>query len=217
MLDQLSAQTSRASVRFTVPGDGSHSEGPPRAPGSAPAVPIDQVAARRQFEAMVAEHLPALHARAYELCRSHFNADDIVQDALLRAMRTTATLRDPTRARTWLLQIVTTTFIDRVRRERRQPVQVEVVDEMPAQDPDPLSPWEQVTQDDLRAAVERLPDDVRETYRMFAVEGLDHTAISTAQQVKRSTVGTRIHRARKLLRALLTGAPARRPRGEGPR
>jgi RNA polymerase sigma-70 factor (ECF subfamily) len=220
VLDQLSAENSRASVRFTVPGDGQHSDGPPRPPGppgppgSSPAVPVDELAARRQFEAMVAEHRPALLARAYELCRSHFNAEDIVQDALMRAMRTTAPLKDVTRARTWLLQIVTTTFIDGVRVQRRRPLHVEVDDRVPAQAPDPPSPWDHITQDDVRAAVDSLPDDVRDTYRMYALEGLDHTAISAAQRVKRATVGTRIHRARKRLRALLLGERTRQ-RGEG--
>lgn len=195
MLDQLSAENSRDSVRFTVP--------------------VDEMA-RRRFEAMVAEHRPAMYARAHELCRSHFDADDLVHDALVRAMCTTAALHDPTRARSWLLRIVTTTFIDWVRRQRRQPLQVEVNDEVPAQTPDPPSPWDHITQDDVRAAAERLPDDVRDTYRMFAIEGLDHKAISAAQRVKQATVGTRIHRARRLLRAMLTGSPVR-PRGEGPR
>jgi len=156
---------------------------------------------------MVAEHRPAMYARARELCRSHFDADDIVHDALMRAMSTTAALHDPTRARTWLLRIVTTTFLDRVRRQRRQPLQIEVDDEVPAQSPDPPSPWDHITPDDVAAAAERLPDDCRDTYRMAVVEGLDHKAISAAQRVKPATVGTRIHRARKLLRAMLTGSP----------
>lgn len=214
MLHQLSAHTSRASVRFTVPGDGSHSEGPARPPGSSPAVPVDELAVRRQFEAMVAEHLPAMYARARELCRSHFDAEDTVQNAVLRAMRTAARLEDPERARAWLLRIVTTTFLDEVRKQRRRPPHDELVEDLATQGSDPPLPWDNLTLDDVRAAAGCLSEDVRDTYRMFALEGLDHTAIAEAQRVKKGTVGSRIYRARKELRGLLRELVERRRGGE---
>jgi RNA polymerase sigma-70 factor (ECF subfamily) len=55
----------------------------------------------------------------------------------------------------------------------------------------------------VRRAIERLPDDVRETYRLFAIEGHDYAQIATLQHIPAATVGTRLYRARKRLRALL--------------
>ena len=68
-------------------------------------------------------------------------------------------------------------------------------------------PWARFSLDDVRAAVAGLPDDVRDTYRMFALEGRDYTAIAAAQGIPKATVGTRLHRARRHLRAALTAAP----------
>ena len=67
---------------------------------------------------------------------------------------------------------------------------------------DHLVPWEGDL--DVRAAVAALRDDVRDTYRMFALDGLDYTAIAAALGIPKATVGTRIHRARRALRAALT-------------
>src|SRR3954469_5091226 len=92
VLDLLGTQNSRDSVRFTVPGDGSHSEGPARPPGSSSPAPVDEIGARVPVEAMFAEPRASMYARAHELDPSHFDADDIVHDALMRAMSTTAVL-----------------------------------------------------------------------------------------------------------------------------
>lgn len=177
--------------------------------------PSDELAARRRFNALVAPHLPALRARAAQLCRSNCDADDIVQDSLLRAFLTRSQVKDLSRARAWLLTIVTHTFIDFVRKRRRRPDHVELPLDMPEPEPEPIepSPWSNIGSEDLRAAVDRLSDDVRETYRMFALEGRDYAAISEAQVIPTATVGSRIFRARKQLRVLLTTAA---PPGKAP-
>lgn len=81
---------------------------------------------------------------------------------------------------------------------------------MPEPVPEPVepSPWDHIGMEDVRAAVERLPDDVRDTYRMFALEGSDYVAIAEAQRIPPATVGSRIFRARKQLRVLLTAGAA---------
>lgn len=170
----------------------------------------DELAARRRFNALVAPHVAALRVRASQLCRSNCDVDDIVQDSLLRAYLTRSQVKDVMRTRAWLLTILTRTFIDLMRKRRRQPDHVPLVDEVPEPAPIEPSPWDDIGVDDLRAAVERLPDDVRDTYRMFALEGCDYIAISEAQRIPAATVGSRIFRARKQLRALLTVAAAPR-------
>ena len=157
------------------------------------------------FETLVAEHLPRMRRRAARMCRRAADADDLVQDALLRAFRSRDGLRSPERAGGWLLTIVSSTFIDRVRRRRARPAEVELAVEpaAPEVELEVEQPWAHVSIDDVRAAVAALPDDVRDTYRMFALEGHDYTSIAATQGIPRATVGTRIHRARRHLRALL--------------
>ncbi len=157
------------------------------------------------FEDLVAEHLPRLRRRAARMCRGHRDADDVVQDALMRAFRSRASLRSPDRAGGWLLAIVGSTFLDGCRRRRVRPREVELPFEPAAALPDDAPAWADLSIDDVRAAVERLPDDVRDTFRMFAFDGHDHAHIARVLGIPRSTVGTRVHRARRHLRALLGG------------
>ena len=72
-----------------------------------------------QFEAMVHPHLDYLYAMAVRLCGDRVAAEDLVQDALLRAFRGYARLRNREHPRLWLVKVLTSSFYDRLRRERR--------------------------------------------------------------------------------------------------
>jgi RNA polymerase sigma-70 factor, ECF subfamily len=155
------------------------------------------------WESLVAEHMPALAASARRLCRSHFDADDVVQMTLLRALRAREQLRDPTRLLPWLLAILHRVFCDVNRRRRRErEVALEDDHEVSVERVEPL-PWETITDADLHAAIAELPDDVRETYRLFALERKPYAEIAKRLDIAGATVGTRIHRARRHLRDLL--------------
>jgi RNA polymerase sigma-70 factor (ECF subfamily) len=158
-----------------------------------------------EWNALVATHLSALRASAKRLCQNSFDSDDIVQLTLMRAMRAHHQLRDQTRVLPWLLTILQRVFCDENRRRRRQrSVSLDEEHEI-AMHPHPIEPlpWEHITDDDLHAAIAGLPDDVRDTYRLFAVERRSYAEISRRFGVPERTVGTRIHRARKRLRELL--------------
>jgi RNA polymerase sigma-70 factor, ECF subfamily len=207
---QVMSMADHGSTPVAVTVDGDHAERSALTLGAPQATETgDDLAARSQFEALVAPHLPALRARAIQLCRSHYDSDDVVQDALLRAFLTASQVQDPTRIRAWLLMIVTNTFIDLIRKRRRRPDPVQLVTEVPTPAPLEPAPWDHFDSDDLRRAIDQLPDDVRETYRMFAVEGCDYATIAKVQHILPATVGTRLFRARKRLRLLLTSASPR--------
>ncbi|MBL8621820.1 MAG: sigma-70 family RNA polymerase sigma factor [Myxococcales bacterium] len=155
------------------------------------------------FDALVAEHLPALRVRAAQLCRAAVDPDDLIQDALVRAFRARGQLKDADHARGWFLAIVTNTFLDTLRRRRVRPGEVELAIDPPAPTAEHDAPWAALDVEDVRAAVAELPEDVRDTYRMFALEGRDYVAIAQALGVPKGTVGSRILRARKRLRELL--------------
>jgi len=158
------------------------------------------------FESLVVQHLPTLRRRAARLTRTRHDADDVVQDALLRALRGQAQMRSAATARGWLLTIVSSTFLDLARRRRVRPQEVPISHEPPAPDQDEEAPWWRLSIEDVRAAVDHLPDDVRDAYRMFALEGRDYASIAATLGVPKCTVGTRILRARKHLRARLLPA-----------
>lgn len=153
------------------------------------------------FDAIIARHLPELRKKAARLARGRTDADDLVQDALLSAYRWRAGLRSPELARYWLLRILTNTFIDRLRRRRVRPQEVALSVEPSAPEVESAAPWGHVTIDDVRAAVDVLPADVRDAFRMYTFEGSPYAAIADALGVAVGTVGTRIMRARARLRA----------------
>ncbi|MGH2361977.1 MAG: RNA polymerase sigma factor, partial [bacterium] len=70
-----------------------------------------------EFESIVRPHLDYLYALAVRLCGSRTMAEDIVQDALLRAFRGLTKLRNREQPRLWLTRILTTAFYDRLRTE----------------------------------------------------------------------------------------------------
>ena len=186
---------------------------PATAPAPAPELAVDErrrVVAEtgpREFNALIAEHLPRLRARAMQLCRNHLDPDDLIQDALERAFQAFDTLRDRESVRPWLLRIVSNTFFDAIRKQRARPQLVpldhaaEIESEAAASEP---LPWEHIDTAMHRAAIDRLPDDMRDTYRMNAIEGQDYASIAAALNIPKSTVGTRLLRARRRLRELLS-------------
>jgi len=163
------------------------------------------------FQRFVAAHRAELLGRARALCRGHLDADDVVQDALLRAWRGHGSMRDPGRARAWLFSILHNTFIDRVRRQRVAPASRSVEGlELPDVPPPAEPGWHALGGDDLRAAVAELPDDLRDVYRLHALEGRDYVWLADHLGIPKATVGTRLLRARRRLRDLLLAqAPTR--------
>jgi RNA polymerase sigma-70 factor (ECF subfamily) len=161
---------------------------------------------RRGVEAALARHRPALAAHARRLCRGQLDADDLVQDTFERALRAADRVRDPGAVRGWLFTILTNVFIDRVRMLRSAPeAEAGIIEEMPhVEEPPDDGPWARLTGDDLRAAVARLPADARAVYLAHCIEGMPYASIAAALGIPRGTVGTRLLRARRLLRRLLT-------------
>lgn len=150
-------------------------------------------------------HMTALRARARELCRGHVDADDLVHETIIRAMTANKPLRERSKARAWLLRILTNTFFDMLRQQKRRRriiVTVELPD-VAAEEPTQSLSWENISDEEVRAAIAQLSDDVRTTYRMFALECRSYAEISRILGIPCATVGTRILRARRQLRALL--------------
>jgi len=111
-----------------------------------------------------------------------------VQDTLERAFKGFGQIRDAERGRAWLFSILVRVFIDHLRRRRGKP-ETDPIDEdrLPAPVAAPKRPrWADVTADDLQAAVTKLPADVREVYRMHALEGKDYVLIAEALAIPRA-------------------------------
>jgi RNA polymerase sigma factor (sigma-70 family) len=160
----------------------------------------------RVFEETVLPHLDAAFNYARWLTRNDSEAEDVVQDACVRAMRFFSSLRDDD-ARAWLFAIVRNTWYSQVSRRpsgRKAASLDSARDERPD---DALDPEERLLQQHtvtrVRAALEQLPVDFREVIVLREIEGLSYKEIAAVVRVPIGTVMSRLARARERLLAVL--------------
>jgi RNA polymerase sigma-70 factor (ECF subfamily) len=160
-----------------------------------------------RFAAFAREHRPLLFATARRLTGSDPDAQDLVQDTLERALKRFAQLPPGGNPRGWVFTILHNAFIDRCRSDRHQratPVEP-IAERLAAPEADALAAWEQVTPEDVKAAVARLPEEFRAVYDLHAEARKSYDEISRALGIPKATVGTRLMRARRRLKAILLG------------
>jgi RNA polymerase sigma-70 factor, ECF subfamily len=162
--------------------------------------------ALRVFEKTVLPHLGAAFNYARWLTKNDAEAEDVVQDACVRAMRFFSSLRDDD-ARAWLFTIVRNTWYSRVSRRTnvKEATPLDGAQHDPPDDaPDPEERLlQQHTVALVRAALEQLPVDFREVIVLREIEGLSYKEIAEVVRVPIGTVMSRLARARERLMALL--------------
>lgn len=163
----------------------------------APGLPV--LGSATQIDTLSRAHGDYLRGLARRLCRDQYDPDDLVQDTFLRTLN--SPIPEGANARAWLARVMHNLFIDWIRRRnaRRE-------DELP----DAAAPvadeevwWQSLSADDVLAVLDRLPEDLRVAFKMFAFDGKSYTEIAAAQGIAKATVGTRILRARLRIRELL--------------
>lgn len=168
-----------------------------------------------QFEQEVLQHLPSLLSVASRLMKNGPEAEDLVQDAVLKAIRARGQFETGTNLRAWLLKILTNTFINRY---RRGGLERSVLD---GPDADPLAdgwvsastmeslrdPESQALRPILEAeigkALDELPTEFRLAVVLSDVEDLSYKEISDIMGCPIGTVMSRLHRGRRMLKSRL--------------
>lgn len=167
------------------------------------------------FEVDMLGHLDALYAVACRMTRGSSEAEDLVQDTIVKAMRARHQFQAGTNLKAWLLRILTNTFINRY---RRGGLERELLDS-PAADPvndawvgdasmramrDPeSSALAPLVEAELREALDALPEDFRLAVLLSDVEELSYKEIAEVMGCPIGTVMSRLHRGRKLLQKSL--------------
>lgn len=159
------------------------------------------------FEVEVLPHLDTLYRVALRLTGDPAAAEDLVQDAILRALKGWSSFRPGSNARAWLVTILRNQFINGWRSRRRAPQQVDVESVPEAADgnnPDPEGQFfRNLMDDEVLAALESLPDEFREVVVLGDLEGLPYTEVAEALGIPIGTVKSRIFRARRILQGQL--------------
>jgi len=164
------------------------------------------------WEQVARSHGRFLYSVAYRLCGNHDDAQDLVQEVLVRVQRGLVTYQ-PGSLEGWLSRIATNAFLDDVRRRKRRPADIlpeyEMLDRVA---PAAVGADEQLAIDALpehiQEALRGLPDDYRAAVVLCDVVGLSYEEIAESTGVPVGTVRSRIHRGRARLRHVLTGADA---------
>lgn len=173
-----------------------------------PSVEAIDAQARRRLDALAREHAPFLRGLAGKLCRGTFDPEDLVQDVLMKAVANFDRLPPDVDHAAWMARVMQTSSsigCGRARRSGEYPIDDVVVAAPP---PDEPAWWERLAREDVAAAVAQLPPELGRAFALFAFEGRSYKGIAVALDVPIATVGTRVLRARRRLRALLGGPDA---------
>jgi RNA polymerase sigma-70 factor (ECF subfamily) len=166
---------------------------------------------RREFDRLVERYHKQAYNIAYRMAGNHADAEDLTQEAFIRAFRFFGQYRRELPFDSWLYKIMSNAFIDRLRRRPKakirsidQPVitdegeaQFEIAD--PSDGPEDIV-LSQEMDGRVQAALENLPEAFRITVIYADIEGLSYEEIAEATKTNIGTVRSRLHRGRRLLR-----------------
>jgi RNA polymerase sigma-70 factor (ECF subfamily) len=162
------------------------------------------------------QHLDALYRTALRMTRNPSDAEDLVQDALVRAFRFYDRFEPGTNFRAWLFKILTNTYINSYRRKQGRPQESSLEDteefflynqlnsdagERVADVEDTVI--DRLGADDIQHAIDQLPRQFRTTVQLADVEGMSYAEIAEATGVAKGTVMSRLFRGRRLLQRAL--------------
>jgi len=168
---------------------------------------------RRQFETLFQPHLDAAYNLARYLCGNAYDAEDIVQDAYLRAYRAFDEYND-SNSRAWILTITRNASFSWMRKHRMN-LDVSFDEDSHGAENDVLSPdaakyetpegiaGSEFNQQLVRRAIELLPIEFREVTVLRELEDLSYREIGIVLGIPKGTVMSRLARARKRLQELL--------------
>jgi RNA polymerase sigma-70 factor (ECF subfamily) len=165
---------------------------------------------RTAFENEALVHLDALYRVALRLTGNASDADDLVQETMLKAYRSWDQYQPGTNAKGWLLTILRNSFINEYRRRTRHPETVDVDTIEPfavfndIQEEDPQGAFfDKIVDDEVLKAIDGLPSAFRETVVLSDVEGMSYQEIGKILGIPVGTVKSRLFRARQMLQGKL--------------
>jgi RNA polymerase sigma-70 factor (ECF subfamily) len=157
----------------------------------------------QSFVLFVRKHQAPLYGLALRLCGNTADAADLVQDTFERAFRSYGQLPQGANERAWAAAILHNRFIDGCRRKKRTPIHEQVEDV--AADPEPPAPaWLDITPEQVQAALAKIGDEFRVVYELATSQNRSYKEIAAELRLPAATVGTRLIRARRKLRKILT-------------
>ncbi len=169
--------------------------------------------ARKEFEATALPHVDALYGAAYRLTRNPRDAEDLVQETILRAYRFWDSFEKNSNCKAWLFKILTNTFINEYQKRKRSREVLNAAlgeqratdgvlvqeDSVSQRDPEGIL-LDRTLSDDVANALATLPEEFRLAVVLCDVEGFSYKEIADIMDCPMGTVMSRLYRGRRLLR-----------------
>jgi len=163
------------------------------------------------FEQLVTPHEQMLWRVCWHYTRHQEDAADCLQEAMLKAWKAIKSYRGDCSLSSWLYRIAVTVCLDFLRKQKRLP-ETESADEMAEEEgftpaDDSPTPDEAVIRresaDNIRAAIDSLPADMRTVIILYALQGMPYEEIAASMQTSVGTVKSRLNRARQKIAKFL--------------
>ena len=170
---------------------------------------------QHKFEGLINPQLNSLYTTALRMTRNQNDAQDLVQETLYKAFRYFDQFRENTNFRAWVFRILVNTYITAYRKNSRQPQQVsyddleeyylykKLDDNVLLQDTAKEDFLEALFDDEVKEALENIPDQFRLVILLCDLEEFSYTEIASMIDVPLGTVMSRLFRGRKLLQQQL--------------
>jgi RNA polymerase sigma-70 factor (ECF subfamily) len=168
---------------------------------------------QREFQSEALPHMNFLYNYALRMTYNSADAEDLVQETFLKAYRFWDSYEKGTNIRAWLFRIMKNAYINRYRREKKEPETVEYeevenfynsVRESAVESSDLQETlYNNLFEDDVAMAIAELPEDFRTVVILCDLENLTYEEVAEFVDCPIGTVRSRLHRGRKLLRAKL--------------
>lgn len=175
---------------------------------------------QQEFSEEIIPHLDAIYTFALRLTADPNDAEDLVQDTVVKAYRFFSSFEKGTNAKAWLYRILKNSYINSYRKKSKEPNQVDydevstyyetVRDErMDTTDLEEMM-FRDMLGDDVNKALQALPEDFRTVVMLCDMDGFTYEEIANMLDVPIGTIRSRLHRGRNLLRAQLKDFAAKR-------
>lgn len=173
----------------------------------------EELVKQSDFEDEMIPHLDAIYNYALRLTTDPNDAEDLVQDTIVKAYRFFSSYEKGTNAKAWLFRILKNSYINNYRKKSKQPHQVDYdevsqfyesirSEQTETSDLEDLM-YREMLDDDVTRALTDLPEDFRTVVMLCDVEGFTYEEIANMLDVPIGTIRSRLHRGRNLLRAQL--------------